>query len=732
MKKNTWLLHMMLSYIPVFLILFIVVFLVFFQNLIVLKKQDAVRANEIYAKQIMQSIDLSLKSIDHMIINEMLHGKLINEFFDESDYRNIYLNYQVSNRLQEIKHEFPSIDSINLVRFKDKVVFNGNITSFPDFADYPFISQENETAYFTKWTSVRRYKEFANQETKPVISLICKVPAYAEERGNIIVNVKISAIQELLMDLRGSEMTDIKLLDQNGGVIYGKNAPSQNGEVLASVTSEYTNWKIKTILASGIFTYASVFNYWTIFGFMMFLLAIAYLIYITKENYKPIKNIVSKIDDYSSQELKSIEKAASDEFNFIESVIDQFIGQYKDFEKQSEKNLYIRKRDFFNRVVFGDHPMNIDECTAEMRQLNIPNDLHERSVVILEIDKVGEIFETYSQRDQGLFRFILANVVSEIMTNHSVWSWTEWTGRYQLSAIIQYQDPTLNIVEICKIINAWVESNLKFTMTIGVGDSVDQITNISDSYRKALQSLKYKPALGNNNVIPYTDIQNYSLKNSSEYLKLINELIDLFRINSPNWEKVYDELFQKIKRDYLSKDEISILLNYFIYYLDLKISELPKEYYQVLTGDILPEMRSAINHCETTEEYRDEIIDLLNSYINHINPLRESKSNHKLMKRVKEYIEEQYANPNLSLDLLEEQFNVNAKYISLLFKQEFGGNFLDFLNNIRVEQAKIMLKSPNEPINEIGQRIGFNSPVTFRRTFKRLTGMTPSEYRNAL
>lgn len=668
-----------------------------------------------------------------MIINEILHGKLISEFFDESDYRNVYLNYQVSNRLQEIKNGFPSIDSIYLVRFNDKNVYNGNITSFSDFADYPFISLENETSYFTKWTSLRLYKEFANQETKPVISLICKVPSYTAERGNIIVNVKISAIKELLTDLSGSEMTDIKLLDQYGGMIYGKQTPSQNGEVLATITSSYTNWKIQSILATGIFSYASeMFNFWTVFGFILFLLSIAYLIYITKENYKPIKKIVSKIDRYSSQELNSKEKAPSDELNFIETVIDQFIGQYKDFEKQSEKNLYIRKRDFFNRLVFGDNPLNIDECTAEMRQLNFPNDLSIRSVVILEIDRAGEIFETYTQLDQGLFRFILVNVVSEIMTNHSVWSWTEWTSKYQLSAIIQYQDSSLNIVEICKTINAWVESNLKFTMTIGVGESVDQITNISDSYRKALQSLKYKHVLGNNTVIPYTDIQNYSLKNSSEYLKMINELVDLFRINVPGWKKVYDEIFQKIKRDYLSKDEISILLNYFIYNLDLKISELPKEYYQVLTDDILPEMRSAIAHCETTEEYHDEIIDLLNSYINQVNPLRESKSNHQLMKRVKEFIEEQYANPNLSLDLLEEEFAVNAKYISLLFKQEFGENFLDFLNKIRVEQAKILLNSPNEPINDIVQRIGFNSPVTFRRTFKKLTGMTPSEYRNAL
>ncbi|TDF90604.1 cache domain-containing protein [Paenibacillus piri] len=170
MIKNTWFFRMLLSYIPVFLILFGVVFLVFFQNLIVQKKQDAAKANEIYARQIMKSIDLSLKSIDYMIINEILYNKLINEFFDESNYRNIYLNYQVFNRLQEIKHEFPAIDSIYLVRFRDKIVYNGNITTFSNFADYPFISQINESSYINKWTSVRPYKEFTNQDAQPVIS----------------------------------------------------------------------------------------------------------------------------------------------------------------------------------------------------------------------------------------------------------------------------------------------------------------------------------------------------------------------------------------------------------------------------------------------------------------------------------------------------------------------------------------------------------------------------------
>ena len=83
---------------------------------------------------------------------------------------------------------------------------------------------------------------------------------------------------------------------------------------------------------------------------------------------------------------------------------------------------------------------------------------------------------------------------------------------------------------------------------------------------------------------------------------------------------------------------------------------------------------------------------------------------------------------------MSEQINISPQYISMLFKQDFGENFLSYLNRIRVEKAKHFLgdKQTFYKINTIGEMVGFNNVNTFMRVFKKYTGMTPGKYREMI
>jgi YesN/AraC family two-component response regulator len=67
-----------------------------------------------------------------------------------------------------------------------------------------------------------------------------------------------------------------------------------------------------------------------------------------------------------------------------------------------------------------------------------------------------------------------------------------------------------------------------------------------------------------------------------------------------------------------------------------------------------------------------------------------------------------------------------------LLKKETGNNFIDILNNIRVEEAKKLLGDPKYKIYEIAEVVGFSDVTYFYRLFKKLTGMTPMEYKNSM
>lgn len=83
----------------------------------------------------------------------------------------------------------------------------------------------------------------------------------------------------------------------------------------------------------------------------------------------------------------------------------------------------------------------------------------------------------------------------------------------------------------------------------------------------------------------------------------------------------------------------------------------------------------------------------------------------------------------ISLNRLSEKFHLSAQYISQLFKTEVGVNFLTYLTNIRLEHAKKLLLSSALSIAEISQRSGYNDYRVFTKVFKRVEGVTPSQYR---
>lgn len=90
-----------------------------------------------------------------------------------------------------------------------------------------------------------------------------------------------------------------------------------------------------------------------------------------------------------------------------------------------------------------------------------------------------------------------------------------------------------------------------------------------------------------------------------------------------------------------------------------------------------------------------------------------------------------YLNPLLKLETLAEKLVVPEKAISSLLNQFVGKNFNDFVNEYRVEEAKVKLTDPDYnylSIAGIAFECGFNSLTTFQRAFKQFSGLTPSQY----
>lgn len=96
----------------------------------------------------------------------------------------------------------------------------------------------------------------------------------------------------------------------------------------------------------------------------------------------------------------------------------------------------------------------------------------------------------------------------------------------------------------------------------------------------------------------------------------------------------------------------------------------------------------------------------------------------KIVRFVQKHLSEE-----ISLSVLAEEFHFSTQYVSQLFKNEIGVNFLTYLTNIRMEKAKKLLLGTDLPIAEVSEQSGYSDYRVFTKAFKKSEGITPSQYR---
>ena len=102
-----------------------------------------------------------------------------------------------------------------------------------------------------------------------------------------------------------------------------------------------------------------------------------------------------------------------------------------------------------------------------------------------------------------------------------------------------------------------------------------------------------------------------------------------------------------------------------------------------------------------------------------------SDANFLLMKK---YIDENFANPSLSCEMMAEHFCYNKKYISTLFKKNFQLGITEYINTVRINNACALIEDGYRSVNDLAAAVGFHDALYFSRVFKKKTGCSPREF----
>lgn len=737
MMPKKWFYRLLFSYFPIFFSLTSILILLTFMLLSGLTRRETVNANQQFTLHAVQLIDHSLREIDNALIKDIESDAKLAAFFQSDPSLSYFNNYEISRKVSDMIALNGFIDSVYLYRYADQMVMSKNsFIALEKFGDREFVTQRLQMGTFYELSGKREYFEFQDSERFPssVVSIVRKYPLLVGGQGLIVVNISLTKVEQMIRELTGTNVNFVGIRDYAGNVIMGEKDAKTQGTVLSEVTSDYTGWTYTGgVHDEHLFQYASVFSYiWVAAGLLVVLAGTAWMTFVTRRNYKPIEEIMNQIHRYSAQKSGKPSKQVQDEFKFIEQALDHFIEESHTYQKMHEEDSLFRRRHFFVELLEGNRPIEPTEWDSELERLNLPVQFRSLGIVVLEIDKYARLTEKYTHRDLFLLKFVVNSVMKEMTESQPLTVWAEWTSQHQLTALYQLEeqaaDGELKLETLTGNAREWVEANLDFTMTAGIGPVVERIEDIPKSYAGAKEALSLKPSLGLNRVIAHHETERQE-DGTYRHLQTIRLFARVLRTGEEPWRPILSQLFQEARAGRLSREEHVQFLHTLNHHLSREMMEFPADIQELWKSEALPRLNQIRDTFDVAEDLEAQYERVLGEFEVKVRELQESRSHYALVREVREYMDKEYANSDMSLNHLCDVFGLNGKYVSRLFKEAYGEKLVDYLVRVRIENSQRLLLETALSLQEIANGVGYIHDISFIRAFKKVVGTTPGEYR---
>ncbi|QYR22390.1 response regulator [Paenibacillus sp. sptzw28] len=190
------------------------------------------------------------------------------------------------------------------------------------------------------------------------------------------------------------------------------------------------------------------------------------------------------------------------------------------------------------------------------------------------------------------------------------------------------------------------------------------------------------------------------------------------------------EFVAEFAHELRSVDWHSSLAGYYILNdLTLEIFRTAKELCgkQAPPGETLNELQKSIESVRTWEDACDYLIALAEQFRVWRSRCLDKYSD--MLLKVKEYMHSNYDKDYFSLQDTADYVKISPSHLSKVFSQETGQTFIDYLTQIRIRKAMELLQSTNAKSYEIAFQVGYNDAHYFSNLFKRITGVTTTEFR---
>ncbi|MDD2235065.1 MAG: response regulator [Desulfitobacteriaceae bacterium] len=265
------------------------------------------------------------------------------------------------------------------------------------------------------------------------------------------------------------------------------------------------------------------------------------------------------------------------------------------------------------------------------------------------------------------------------------------------------------------------------TITVGIGRHYPKNTDLPFSYQEALRALEHRLYTGSNQVIHIDDVLPLDDEIPNYPFAIEKELVTYTRLGdleqAQYWLNILlDKIITKTNKQ---PELLKMRLLELLFILSREAIESGASYSEITRGSY-----SYLKDLQQIEDFH-ELREWVNNMVEHLIKLVQYSHHTRqqdIPQRVVIYMHQHYME-DIALEEIAGVFYLTPSYLSRIFKQAYGVNFIDYLTCLRLDEAKKLLTTTLDPINSIAKRVGYNDHKYFSTVFKKNESCTPSEYR---
>ncbi len=402
--------------------------------------------------------------------------------------------------------------------------------------------------------------------------------------------------------------------------------------------------------------------------------------------------------------------------------------ELKQYKALYEKNIPLLKEKLLYNLLYGLYTNDAD-IEDQMERLNLSIGSFVMGIIDNESD--GEK-DSYALQ---LYQFGIISTLEEVLANEFSFISTALNNRWLLFVAKPLNQDELMLDKLHGKLNylqEMIENCFNFTVSIAMSTQGHGYKDLPPKFRECKSALEYRFYLGGNTIIFYSDLDTFfKVKDHTVLEQQQKQLLDYIKAGDAAMVEeaigVIRDYMRELKADdkaYIKSFYLSTLSNINTIRSSL-LSENTDSKWLSLTS-----LYPMIENCDNIMDLNDILKEAARKAAENVNTYN-NKNMKLLMKNAVEYLERHYNEP-VTLNDVAETLYVSTYYLSRMFKKELNKNFVDYLNEIRINRAKELLKDVRYKTYEIADAIGISDAHYFSRLFKKYVGITPTEYKDSL